>query len=195
MTDKLDINIDDAPNENYKKFFLKFNEIETLDVSKWNATHLIGLFCKLYKNYYNTDYKFKYNTTAPSKCFEVFQIKKLGQNLSSNPVICKKYIEWAFQEKAKTAKRRITSIAFLSHESLVSEYKLKYLAGDLKDQKIERTTILPQEYLDIIKKYNCEINNYGELSFLIQINEEWINQMTEELSVAGINIEMIRRII
>ncbi len=195
MTDTLDIKIDDAPNENYKKFFLKFQEIETLEVSQWGVVHLIGFFCKLYKNHYNTEYKFKYNTTAPSKCFEVFQVKKIGQNLSSNPNICKKYIEWAFQEKVKNSKRRLTSIAFLSHESLVNEYKLKYLSGSLREQRVERTTPIPQEYLDIINKYNCQITNYGELSFLIQISESWITQMTEELSVAGLNVDLIRKIV
>ena len=189
------IEFEEAPNDAYKKFFLKFKEIETVAVDQWTVTHLLGFFCKLYQDHYNAEYKFKYNTTAPSKCFEVFQVKKLGQNLSTNPSLLKKYIEWAFKEKVKSAKRKVTSIAFLSHETLVNEYKLKYLAGELKTQKVDRTTAVPQEFSNIIKKYNYSISTYGELAFLLQIEEESISEMSRELSTAGLNIIQIKNIV
>lgn len=192
---KNDLELSSPVNEHYQKFFDKFKEIETLEVSKWNTNHLIGYFCKIYKNHYNSDYNFKFNSTAPSKSFEVFQMKKLAQNLTSNPSIIKKYIEWAFKEKVKSAKRKITSIAFLSHENLVNEFKLKYLAGDLKDQQIDRTTPIPKEYLDIIQKYSYQISNYGELSFLIQITDKSISDMSNELESVGLNLSLIKKIV
>lgn len=190
----MDIKFEDAPNEAYKKFFDKFKEIDSIPVKDWSVTHLIGHFCKLYLEQYNCNYKFKYNSTAPSKCFEVFQVKKLGQSLSSDPTLLKKYIEWAFKEKVRSAKRRITSIAFLAYEDLVNEYKMKYLAGNLQDQKIDRTTEIPGEFLQIVKKYNYSISTYGELSFLLQIEESSILQMSQELSVAGLDLNRVKRI-
>jgi hypothetical protein len=192
---KNNLDLNGPVNEHYQKFFEKFKEIESLEVSKWNTNHLIGYFCKIYKNHYNCDYNFKFNSSAPSKSFEVFQMKKLAQNLTTSPVIIKKYIEWAFKEKVKAAKRRITSIAFLSHENLVSEYKLKYLAGELKDQQIDRTTLIPKEYLDIVQKYSYQIFNYGELSFLIQIDDKSISEMSKELEEAGMNLNLVRKIV
>lgn len=194
MKEDQNIKFEDAPNEAYKKFFEKFKEIDSLPVKDWSVTHLIGHFCKLYRDHYNCNYKFKYNTTAPSKCFEVFQVKKLGQNLSSDPVLLKKYIEWAFKEKVRIAKRKITSIAFLAHEILVSEYKMKYLAGELQGQKIDRTTEIPEEFMQVIRKYNYSISTYGELSFLLQIEEESILEMQRELSDVGLDLNKVKKI-
>jgi len=186
--------LQDLPNENYRKFFDSFSDINSLEICKWKPVHLIAYFCKLYKEKYNADYKFKFNSTAPSKCYEVFQIKKLAQSLTKDPTILKKYIDWSFEEKAKFAKRKITSIAFLSSEYLVTEYKLKYLAGDLSDQKIDRTTSIPEEYLQIIKKYNYPVNNYGELAFLLQMSDGAISSMSQELTAAGLNLDEVKKI-
>jgi hypothetical protein len=186
--------LQDLPNEKYKKFFDSFAEIDSLEISKWKVNHLIGYFCKLYKQKYQIDYKFKFNSPAPSKCYEVFQVKKLGQILTSDPVKLKKYIDWAFEEKSKFAKRRITSIAFLSTDYLVTEYKLKYLAGDLSDQKIDRTTLIPPEYMSIITRYKYQISTYGELAFVFQMKDESADSMLQELAALGLNIEEVKKI-
>lgn len=186
----------DLPHPKYKDFFAKFIEIDTIPIDQWKPVHLIGYFCKLYKQQYNVDYKFKFNSPSPSKCYEVFQIKRISQGLTSDPVKLKKYIDWAFQEKVKISKKRITSIAFLAHEYMITEYKFKYLAGDLKDQKIERSTLIPEEYIKIINKYGHSISNYGELSFLIQIhNKELTSAMINDLNHQGMDIEAVRRIV
>jgi hypothetical protein len=187
--------LQDLPHPKYKDFFEKFAEIESLPIDQWKPAHLIGLFCKLYKQHYNIDYKFKFNSPAPSKCYEVFQIKKLAQGLTSDPIKLKKYIEWAFQEKVKISKKRISSIAFLSHEFMITEYKLKYLSGDLREQKLQRTTMLPVEYLSVINKYGHKISTYGELSFLSQMNNFSTDQMMKELVQLGMDVEAIRRIV
>lgn len=185
----------DLPNSKYKKFFDSFNECDTLEPSNWKIAHLAGYFCKLYKNKYGVDYKWKFNSESPSKCYEVFQIKRLGQNLTTDPAKLKRYIDWAFEEKAKLAKRRITSIAFLNSEYLLVEYKTKYLAGDLTDQRIDRTTMIPPEYLIIINKFGYELSNYGELSFLLQMSDPKITELSSELSDSGLNLDDIKKIV
>lgn len=186
--------LNDLPNPKYKEFFEKFKEIETIPINEWKPAHLIGYFCKLYKEKYNIDYKFKFNSTAPSKCFEVFQIKKLAQGLTSDPVKLKKYIDWAFQEKIRISKKRITSIAFLAHEFMVTEYKMKYLTGVLKEQTYERTTLIPEEYLTIIKSFGNNISNYGELAFLVQMNTNEVQMLLKQLQAAGLDLEAIKRV-
>ena len=136
-------NFSDAPNENYKKFFDKFAEIETLKPSDFKPVHLIAYFCKKYKQHHGKDYKFKYNSPAPSKCYEIFRVRSLGQMLTSDPTLLKNYIDWIFENKIVKAKRRITSISFLTHEEYMNEYKFNVLLAQNDDNNISRTTPLP----------------------------------------------------
>lgn len=181
--DNLGGELTDLPNEHYKKFFDKFKEIETLDILEFKPAHLIALFCKKYKDHYNVDYKFKFNSTSPSKCFEVFQIKKLSMMLTSKPNLLRDYIDWIFTNKIIKTKRRVTSISFLTNEDFVKEYKLNVLLNNDIDSTISRNTILPDKYKEIFLLANTPINNYGDLSFLFQMTS-----MPSNLSEAFIKI-------
>lgn len=150
----------DPPNEKWQKFFNKCLEHSTLDIPIWKPAHLLGYFCAKYQQLYNTSYGFKFNSPSPTKSFEVFQVKKISQILSSDPRVLKEYIDWAFA-KAEKEKRRFTSISFLTREEIVKEYKMTVLFA----QKIDRSTPLPSN----IKNYfvGCgEVNTYGDLAFL-----------------------------
>jgi hypothetical protein len=165
MMDKLDGgNLGDAPNINYQKFFAKFLEIETLPIKEWNVNCILAYFCKLYKKQYNSDYKFKFNSPAPSKCFEVFQVKKLGQMLSKDPIILKEYIDWVFDTHVLKAKRKLTSISFLNSEPLLKEFKMNYL---LANENINRSTALKPAYIQVLSEFG-DMQSYGDLSFLYQ---------------------------
>src|ERR1700690_3719454 len=99
----------DIPNEKYRKFFEKFKEIDTLRVDEWKVVHILSYFCKKYKETYGVDYKFKFNSPAPSKCFEIFQVKKLAYMLTEQPKLLRDYIDWIYLNKVVKAKRRLTS--------------------------------------------------------------------------------------
>lgn len=122
----------DLPNEKYKQFFDKFIEIETLKIEEWKPVHLIGYFCKKYEEQYEIRYQFKFNSPSPTKCFEVFQIKKLAMLLSSNPTILRDYIDWVYLNKVVKAKRRLTSISFMTNDGIVNEYKFNVLLSGKK---------------------------------------------------------------
>lgn len=153
----------ETPNDKYVKFFKQFDEIETTSVEQWRVVHLLGYFCKQFQTTYNTEYQFKYNSPSPSKCFEVFQIKKLGQVLSSKPNILKDYIDWVFADKAVKEKIRFRSVSFLTREEIVKEYKMTHLLAT----KIDRTTPLPVSIQKIFAGFG-EVNTYGDLAFLQQ---------------------------
>jgi hypothetical protein len=149
-------------NEKYEKFFASFKEADTLPIHDWKASHILAYFCKKYYEHYNTPYQFKYNNPSPVKSFEIFHIKKLTQSLSKDPKIIKDYIDYIFNTKVKSAKRKLTSISFMVHENVVNPYKMKFLFNT----KTDRSTVLP----DHIKKYIIDsgfqdIITYGDFAF------------------------------
>jgi len=159
---------ENVPNDNYKKFFAKFKEIETLPIKEWKPTHLIGYFCKKYFEYYKIPYQFKFNTPTTSKCFEVFQMKRLGSTLTTDPELLKVYIDYIFLTKVKNSKRKLTSISFLTTETDVVDYKMNILLADQKPV-IDRNTILPDKYKLIFKEEaGLDLSTYADLAFLSQ---------------------------
>jgi hypothetical protein len=187
----------DAPNDKYQKFFEKFAEIETLDVSEWKPVHLLAFFCKKYKETYNVDYKFKFNSPLPTKCFEVFQIKKLASILTANPKLLKEYIEWVYETKVIKAKRRLTSISFMTVEGVVNEYKFNVLLAGKKNLSVDRSTPLPDKFKTIFKTAGVTISTYGELAFLSQLSDMPIELITafKDAEDNGFDKEVLGRIV
>jgi hypothetical protein len=161
----------DAPNDQYQKFFNKFKEIETLDASEFKPVHLLAYFCKKYFDTYSVKYQFKFNSPTPTKCFEVFQIKKLASMLTANPKLLKEYIDWIYENKVVKAKRRLTSISFMTNEGIVNEYKINVLLAGKKNLSVDRSTPLPDKFKDIFKAAGVTLSNYGELAFLSQLSD------------------------
>src|ERR1019366_4582444 len=154
-----DIELTALPNEKYKKFFERFKEIETIDLVNWKSIHVLAYFCQKYKAAFNVDYQFKFNHPTPNKSYEIFRVNALSMKLSSNPVILKGYIDWIFSEKIKGAKRRFTSISFLTNEDALNFYKVNFLLAP----KITRSNnlLLPgSPQWDGIK-------TYGDLAFFL----------------------------
>lgn len=182
------------PNDKYKKFFDKFKEIETLDISQWKIAHLLAFFSKKYKEVYNLNYSWKFNTPSPSKCFEVWQMNTLASKLSSNPKILKEYIDWAFENIAKKSKRRLTSISFMTSDPIVIDYKMKYLFSN-KPTSISRTLDLPIEYKNILAGLN--INTYGDLAFIHQMSDmpDNIKLALNKLQNSGFDLSILEKIV
>lgn len=174
----------DYPNEKYRQFFEKFKEIESLDVAEWKPVHILAYFCKKYQDQYQTKYSFKFNSPSPLKCFEVFQVKKMGMLLSSNPKILKEYIDWIYENKVIKAKRRLTSISFMTNEGVTQEYKMNVLLAGKKNLNVDRSTPLPVKYQDIFQNAGVSIQTYGELCFVSQMDP-----MSFELVGAFLKIE------
>lgn len=182
-------------NEKYTKFFEKFKEISTLDVDNWKPAHILGYFCMKYKDKYNIEYSWKFNTPQPSKSFEVWQVNTLAIKLSSKPSIIKEYIDWVFDNKVKNLKRRFTSISFLTKEENLSAFKYNLLQSNSKT--IKRTTILPTSYKNIFLNINKNIETYGDLSFLFLEKEtsEDVKRAFEQIKMLGFNENIIGNIV
>lgn len=185
----------DIPNEKYQKFFEKMRE--TLEIKDWKPVHLIGYFSQKYADLYETPYKFKFNSPSPSKCFEVFQIKKLSSILSSQPIFLKEYIDWVFEEKIIKPKKRITSISFLTKEETVKEYKFNVLMTNKTSATISRAAALPLNYRLLLIDLPMLIDTYGDLAFLAQMptKTEQVAEAFNKLVQAGFDLNILSKIV
>jgi len=195
-----------VPNTKYQKLFEQFQEIDALPIDQWKQPHILGYICKKFKETFGVEYVFKFNTPLPSKSFELWQVKALSGKLSSRPEILKAYIDWAYAEKAKTAKRKPTSISFLTQDEYTNQYKWKVLAAYQPAQpvvtKLSRVTPLPPEYLQVCQEYQwLTIKTYGDLSFLyhsIESNEIIENRRLTTLAAVsekGLDITLLDTIV
>jgi len=195
----------DLPNQKYEEFFSHFSEIDTLPIEQYKVVHLVGYFANKYKQLYDIDYAWKFNSPKPSSSFEVFQIKKLAQQLSSNPSILIGYIDWVFANKVPNLKKRFTSISFLTREDILKEYKFNILLANQTQLNISRATILPSEYQQIILEGNgTRLSTYGDLVFTQQarqagafsttFNETW-DACLAKLELLGFNKDILKRIV
>jgi hypothetical protein len=185
------------PNDKYKKFFAKFNEIDTLDVKDWKVAHLLGYFCKKYKEAYDVEYSWKFNNPSPTKCFEVWQANTLAAKLSANPKILRDYIDWVFEKHVVKAKRRLTSISFMTHDNVVIDYKMNVLLANKKDLHIDRSTALPKDYQAVFGQAGTVIHTYGELAFVSQMDPmpEALGAAFNKIQEMGFDPEILRRIV
>jgi hypothetical protein len=198
MTNNDGGDLNPIPNEKYKKFFEKFAEIETLDIAQWKVAHLLGYFCKKYKETLGTDYSWKFNNQSPTKCFEVWQINTLAAKLSANPKILKDYIDWAFANLVVGKKYRPRSISFITKEEVVIPYKMNVLLAGQKSLNVDRSTPLPATYRDILKNVaSLNINTYGDLAFVLQMDPlpENVAEATNQMTTQGFDKEVLKRIV
>lgn len=186
----------DYPNEKYRQFFNKFPEIETVDVDKWKPVHVLAYFCKKYEEQYKTKYVFKFNSDSPQKCFEVFQIKRMAMLLSSNPKILKEYIDWIYLNKVVKAKRKLTSISFMTNDGVINGYKINILLSGKTNLNVDRTTPLPDKFKIAFQDIGIAITNYGDLAFLSQM-EQTSDLITafEKINELGFEQDILSRIV
>lgn len=197
MTTKTNNDLSSAPNKKYEEFFERFNEIKELDPSKWTSIHVLAYFCKKYYEAYNVKYSFKFNSPFPMKSFEIFQVKKLASMLTSKPELLKEYIDWVYKTKVVQAKRRLTSISFMTVEGIVNEYKINILFAGKKSSNVNRATELPNNYVSILKIAGLPVKTYGDLAFVSQMSDpspEILLAFTQ-LEEAGFDKNILSRIV
>jgi hypothetical protein len=186
----------DYPNDKYRQFFEKFPEIESLDIKDWKPVHVLAYFCKKYQDQYNVKYSFKFNSPSPPKCFEVFQVKRLAMLLSSNSAILKAYIDWVYENKVVKAKRRLTSISFMTGEAIINEYKNNILLAGKKNLNVDRSTPLPDNFKVVFQDIGIFANSYGDLAFLSQMEKTPDMELAfSRLSELGFDQDILGRIV
>lgn len=160
----------------WQKFLAKFKDIEALPTSEWKEVHLLGYFCQRYERCYQQKFALSFRG-APSKCNEIYMIKKtmvMLNTLSSDVV--KLYIDWVFDGKIIPGKIKIRSIGFLTTPGFGNEFN-QYRA---KKEKIVKSTELPIKYQEIIDGLGLPVYTYGDLAFvLMALDQSSTDQITE----------------
>src|ERR1700722_4369096 len=176
------------PNAKWQKFFEQAIEIETLPIASWKPAHLLFYFAKRYREAFDADYAFKFNSTTPAKSFEIFQVKRLAMQISSNPETLKGYIDWFFEQQ-KEHKRRFTSISAMTKDEVVNEYKWTVLPSKKKGLYLTRSSEIELDWREVLSDYGFgTIKTYGDLAFLYQamksqgLDSDMISKFNEALS-------------
>lgn len=155
--------IEEFPSIHWKKWFDKFPEIDSLPVENWQVVHILSYWDKKYKEYYGFHFTWTMSG-SPSKSYDAVVIKKIGQMLSTKPLIIKNYIDWIFQQKVQLRNKKITSLGYLANKEILNDYKFNIL---FKESTITRSTQIPDLWKDLSINHGYDsIETYGDLAFL-----------------------------
>lgn len=176
----------------WKKFFACIAELNTLPVANWKVAHLILYFAQKYQAYYGIEYTFAFNG-PPSQSSEVKLLGRLSNMLTKDPVLLKDYIDWYFETEIVKRKRKINSIAALAQIKSINDYKFNRLLS-IKKTNIDRSTLLPPNYVNIINKHGLDIKDYGELAFLKCMDEKKYDVVFDALKIEGLDISALGNI-
>ncbi len=185
----IDDSLSQPISERYRKFFEKFKEIDTLPRQDWKIAHLLSYLCRKYEQHYGFTYTFTFDA-APSKCFEVYQLKKLTQMLSSDPNILIQYIDFVFKEKVISRKKKITSLGYFTNTEMVNDFKFKFLFN----KTINRASPLPDKWLKLLETYNKPVFTYGDLAFLFKMNKLEDMKLFNALYLDGLNLTILENL-
>lgn len=152
----------DAISKPWQKFFLKLEERNNIKISQWKEVHMLGHFRHLFQTYFGKPYVIL-TKGAPSKCSDIFMIKKVfGSFNTTDPTFVKEYIDWVFECIIKPQNIKFKKIGFLISQDMMSDfitYKKKPIA-------ITRATPVPKEYKEIASSLGFDIDTFSDLAFI-----------------------------
>lgn len=145
------------------KFFERIRGFNDIEVSKWADQEILGYLCSKYEQLYGHSFSFSLKG-SPSRCDEMFAIKKIKMVLNSdNPKLIKEYIDWVFASKLEGKQTKIVSMKYFMTPGICNEFKHHHI----KKSKISRTTQLPNDVINAFaEESHPEINTYGDLAFI-----------------------------
>lgn len=190
---EMDTELTSAPNKWWSKFLAKKPDLDTVPVIDWSMQHLILYFTKRYEQKFGVTYSFKF-TGTPSKCYEIYQMKRLAAMLAPDSVTLKEYIDWVFDTKV-TGNKTFRVIGFLANDTYVSEFKFKFN----RIKAITRATMLPPRILQLVQDCGIEnVNTYGDLAFLWRMvstdADSNHSQFFEKLMSTGFDSSALERV-
>lgn len=204
------INIEKLDNDRYnsiqylgkcwERFFQRFKEIETTKVELWEPLHLLAYIDKRYREIYNKNFPYSFKKT-PSVCPEIILIKRLSPMLSTTDmVLIKRYIDWVIDNKIITNKMKIRTLAIFNTANIANEFLDSI---EKKSDTIQRSTRLPQAYIDICNKNNIFANTFGDLAFIFLAmqktsdlsKKEKYNKLFSSLSNIDFNPQILQQIL
>lgn len=153
----------------WEEEYSKYHE----EPSRWNTKDLpmsfLGLFCSLYKQHYEQAFSMSLNERGLFAGQEFNIVRRVLNNLSSDPTSCKDYIVWFFSEKVAKRKRALNSLAILASPEMLNEFK----TYQKKQTIITRDRIIPDKMLEWIRLKapavleQVSLHDYGDMYLLL----------------------------
>ncbi len=176
--------------EEWKKFYTEYLQLyktkENWDKPANRVSCVLGLFCHLYREKYQTDYLFVPHGPNPFSEKECRDANLMISAFGGDVVEVRKYLIWAFKTVIG-ASITITSLAYLNTPNIIRKYKL----FAVKRNSLTRHTQLPEEFLDwcrssipdLFKSYTLEtMNDLGALLNYVN-NCELEDQSMEKIAI------------
>lgn len=147
---------DGSPNAHWRKFKERLDQHNSVPVENWTAENILGYLLSKYKTHYQVDWTLSYSG-SPSKCAEMYAIRRMMAALSIDNEKIKEYIDWVFSTIIKDG-FQLKSIGLFFTPDVINRFKTQFK----KSKRITRSTQLPSDLESIT---GMLIMTYGDLAF------------------------------
>ena len=168
----------------YDEYLQLFKTKENWDIEKNKVSCVIGFFCHMYKETYNTEYVFVPSSPNPYSSKECMDAWMLMATFKNNANDVRKYIFWVFKKVIKTS-TAITSFGYFNTPNLIRKYNIM---AERKNN-YNRSSSLPENFIEwcnvntptIFTKYAFgTMNDLGALvSYVGKYKSEFDNNSDE----------------
>ena len=182
----------------WKKFYTEYlqlyKEKDNWNIEKNKVTCVIGFFCRMYKDFYGTEYIFVPQSPNPYSCKECKDAWKLLATFKGDANEVRKYIFWVFKKLIRK-NTNMTSFGYINSPGIIRKYNLQ----NVKKHSITRSTKLPTEFItwctenasNLFNQYELStVNDLGALLSLVKFygadelkEENMAIQMAEKLNL------------
>lgn len=135
----------------YDEYLQLFNDKDNWDAEKHKISCIIGFFCHMYKEFYNTDYIFVPQNPNPYSSKECKNAQELLVVFKGNAHETRRYIYWLFKKVIKKS-TAIVSFGYINTPDIIR----KYMIYSQRKNKLDRSSLLPQSFIEW-----CKINTSG----------------------------------
>lgn len=157
----------------WQQFYLNYMKIYR-DKSRWDNAKdqvmcVLGFYCHMYQEHYQTPYVFVPKNPNPFGCKEIKDVWQLLSVFSKDAHRVRKYIYWFFTKYIHGRQIDITSLAYLTTPNIIRQYMLY----TQKKSKITRSSALPASFLKQCKSQaptifdTYELSTYNDLGSLL----------------------------
>lgn len=159
MTDENLLNYLSKP---WRNFLTKLALYRDLKPSQWSEYQILGYLLSRFELVYNQKFALSYRG-APSKCPEMFMVKKLYPTLNStDPRLIKEYIDWCYDTKLIPKRMNIRTLGYFTTPGLANEFLLNKKTAET----ITKSTPLPTVFLQAAETLAIPVSTYGDLAFI-----------------------------
>jgi hypothetical protein len=192
------LKIDGTPNKAWTTFKERLDSYADIPLAKWTAEEALGHILKRYRDHMGVELSLSHSG-PPTSCSEIYCVKRmiLALGISEGQTV-KDYIDFVFDKYIMPNKVTFSSIAYFFTTNFIFEFKKKFR----KDNKITRSTEIPDRYKTVIASLSLDVKTYGDLAFAkVAISDDPNNQdlavysqMFEELKGVGFDESVLGRL-